>query len=345
MSQSLETITCPIPFSHSQKILLGHGSGGKLTSQLIDNIFLPIFGNSSEILHDGAFLSVADQQLAFTTDSYVVNPLFFPGGNIGGLAVNGTVNDLAMCGALPVWLSCGFILEEGFEIEKLIMITKSMKQAADKVGVKIVTGDTKVVEKGKGDGLYVNTSGIGIVNSLPMKPENIQSGDVVIVNGDIGRHGTAILSVREGLAFDSVIESDTQELSSLTQALLLCGGIHCMRDVTRGGLATVLVELAAARGLTIEIDETDVPVNETVRGACELLGLDPLYVACEGRMVAFVDKAHADKVLDVMTANACQPQVIGQVVNNGKGIAVAKTFIRTKRLLDRLTGDQLPRIC
>lgn len=345
MSQSLETMTCPTPSIHSEKILLGHGSGGKLTSQLIDNIFQPIFGSPSTALHDGVTLPFGNQQLAFTTDSYVVKPLFFPGGDIGDLAVNGTINDLAMCGAFPLWLSCGFILEEGLEIEKLVSITQSMKKAADAVGISLVTGDTKVVEKGKGDGLYINTSGIGIVGDVALRPEAIEPGDVVIINGDIGRHGITILSVREGLAFDAPIESDTQELSTLTQAVLSVGGAHCMRDVTRGGLATVLVELAQARKLSIEIDETKVPVNDTVRGACELLGLDPLYVACEGRAVIFASEHHADKILETMTACGQHPQVIGRVLNDTRGSALARTFMKTKRLLDRLPGDQLPRIC
>lgn len=345
MSPSVESISCPATTTASTKILLGHGSGGKLSAQLIDGLFLPTFGRPSEIPHDSAMLPLGGQQLAFTTDSYVVNPLFFPGGNIGDLAVNGTVNDLAMCGAKPLWLSCGFILEEGLEIEKLKSIVESMKNAADKADVQIVTGDTKVVERGKGDGLYINTSGVGVFERMPIKPENIQPGDLIIVNGDIGRHGIAIMSVREGLTFDAAIESDTQELSSLVQSLIQIEGLHCMRDVTRGGLATVLVELAEACALSFEIDETKILVSDSVRGACEFLGLDPLYVACEGRFVAFIEEAHANEALDFMKASGYQPCIAGQVQHGGKGQVVAKTPLGTRRRLDRLPGDQLPRIC
>lgn len=345
MHPFLEAAACPLPLGNGGKILLGHGSGGKLTSELIDALFLPIFGKPSGISHDGAFLSAGDCRLAFTTDSFVVKPLFFPGGNIGNLAVNGTVNDLAVCGALPKWLSCGFILEEGLDIEALAEICRSMRRAADAAGVRLVTGDTKVVEKGKGDGLYINTTGIGIIEGEPLKPENIAPGDLIIVNGPLGKHGMAILALREGLAFESIIESDTQELSTLTQALLPSGGISCMRDITRGGLATALVEIAEARRVTIEIDEALLPLDHSVRGACELLGLDPLYIACEGRLAAFVKNTHAAEVLRLMAANNHSPQVIGEVVSEGGGVAAAKTFIGTKRLLHRLPGDQLPRIC
>lgn len=347
MTEKLEfNVTCPRPTRSSEKILLAHGSGGKLTSQLIENIFLPSFGTSSEMLHDGAFLRIGNSELAFTTDSYVVQPLFFPGGNIGDLAVNGTVNDLAMCGARPLYLSCGFILEEGFPIEDLIQITHSMKEAAKSAGIQLVTGDTKVVEKGKGDGLYINTSGIGVIEKYSINPQRIQPGDVIIVNGDIGLHGTAIMSVREGLEFESTIQSDTQELYSLVHALLHENvPIHCLRDLTRGGLTTALVELAEERQVSIEIDEDLVPVDSVVKGACEFLGLDPLYVACEGRMVAFLDQHRADECIEIMNAFGNNARIIGVVTDNHPSIVTAKTFIGTKRILDRLTGDQLPRIC
>jgi len=339
-------VTCPTISQNVDRILLAHGGGGKLTSQLIDKIFLPAFGQFSEVLHDGAFLEIGDQTLAFTTDSYVVQPLFFPGGTIGDLAVYGTINDLAMCGARPLYLSCGFILEEGFEIDSLMKITKSMKEATESLGVQLVTGDTKVIEKGKGDGVYINTSGIGVVEGESIKPQKIQSGDVVIVNGDIGRHGTAIMSVREGLAFESTIESDTQELFSTVHALLQEGvELHCLRDLTRGGLATALVEIAESRQVSIEIDEQSVPIATPVRGACEFLGLDPFYVACEGRMVAFVDPKSADKALEIMRSFGDDAQVIGTVKDHPQPFVTAKTFVGTKRLLDKLTGDQLPRIC
>lgn len=347
MTEKLEfNATCPTPTQNSEKILLAHGSGGKLTSQLIENIFLPTFGTDSELLHDGAFLRIGNCELAFTTDSYVVQPIFFPGGNIGDLAVNGTVNDLAMCGAHPLYLSCGFILEEGFAVEDLIQITHSMKKCAKAAGIKLVTGDTKVVEKGKGDGLYINTSGIGIIEKDSISPQRIQPGDAIIVNGDIGLHGTAIMSVRESLAFESTIQSDTQELYSLVNALQEENiSVHCLRDLTRGGLATALVEIAEARQMSFEIDENLIPIDDVVKGACEFLGLDPLYVACEGRMVAFVAKDGAGRAVEIMQSFGAKAQIIGYASNSHSPMVTAKTYIGTKRILDKLTGDQLPRIC
>lgn len=347
MTGKLELSTiCPLPSLNSDKVLLGHGSGGKLTSQLIEKIFLPSFGTPSEILHDGAFLNVGNSKLAFTTDSFVVQPLFFPGGNIGDLAVNGTVNDLAMCGARPLFLSCGFILEEGFSLKDLRKITHSMNIAAKSVGIQIVTGDTKVVEKGRGDGMYINTSGIGVIEKNAIKPQHIQTGDMIIVNGNIGLHGTAIMSLRESLEFESTIQSDTQELYSLVHKLLQEDiPIHCLRDITRGGLASVLVEIAEATNLGIEIDEEMIPFDETVKAACEFLGLDPLYVACEGRMLTFVEKKYVDKTIEIMKTFDPNATVIGEVSNTSSPLVSAKTFIGTKRILDRLSGDQLPRIC
>ncbi len=340
------TVSCPLPPGHGNRILLSHGSGGRMTSQLIDSLFLSAFGDCVQSELDSALLTVGEQKLAFTTDSYVVHPLFFPGGNIGDLAVNGTVNDLAVSGARPLYLSCGFILEEGLDKNLLLQIARSMREAADSAAVKLVTGDTKVVEKGKGDGVYINTSGIGVVERVGIEPRSIQSGDAIIVSGDIGRHGTAIMSVREGFTFESTIESDTQELSSLVTALIEAGvAIHCLRDLTRGGLATVLAELAKTRGLTFAIDEEAVPINDVVRGACEFLGLDPLYVACEGRLVAFVPPKSKEQALTIMRQYNDSAETIGTVVESSEPIVTAKTFLGTRRILNQLVGDQLPRIC
>lgn len=347
MNETAEiSLECPAPRMATGKILLGHGSGGKMTSQLIDSVFLPAFGKKSEIPHDGAFLNVCGKQLVFTTDSFVVNPLFFPGGDIGALAVNGTVNDLAMCGATPLYLSCGFILEEGFEIENLQKIVASMKAQAELSGVSLVTGDTKVVEMGKGDGVYVNTSGIGVIEYRQLMPEKIQPGDLILVNGDIGRHGMAVMSAREGLEFAPPIISDTKSLAGEVSALLKGGvEVHALRDLTRGGLATALVEIAEGRKITLEIEEGQVPIEPSVKGACEFLGLDPLYVACEGRMAAFVAPETANLALEILRSFDPRAKVIGRVTDGDCGRALAKTFLGTKRLLDRLLGDQLPRIC
>jgi len=339
-------LTCPLPTKQREKILLAHGSGGKLSSELVETLFLPAFGRSNDILHDGAFFSIGNQKLAFTTDSYVVQPLFYPGGNIGDLAVYGTINDLAMCGARPLYLSCGFILEEGFSLDALTQIAASMNRAADSVGAKLVTGDTKVVERGKGDGVYINTSGIGVIENQCAKPQKIQPDDQILISGDIGRHGIAIMSTREGLTFDSTIESDAKELFSTLQALDQEGiEIHCLRDLTRGGLATALIELAETRGVSMNIDERSIPIHDTVRGACEFLGLDPLYVACEGRMVLFTPPDHAEKALSILKDFEPTAQSIGQVLDQSNPNVTATTFIGTRRILDRLTGDQLPRIC
>lgn len=342
------SLACPItaPKDKEKRVLMGHGSGGAMTAQLLEAIFLPAFGMQSEELHDGAFLSCGSAQLAFTTDAHVVQPLFFPGGNIGDLAVNGTINDLAMCGAKPKWLSCSFILEEGFAFEELKIIVNSMKKAADAVGARLVAGDTKVVEKGCGDGLYISTSGIGLVEKSAFAPSKIEPGDQILVSGDLGRHGTAIMSVREGLEFESAIESDTRELWSLVEALVMKGiPIHCMRDLTRGGLATVLVELAEAKNIAFTIDERAVPIHDTVRGACEFLGLDPLYVACEGRAVAFVPAAYASAALEIMRSFDGKAGIIGETAAAGSPRVSAITSIGTKRLLQKLSGGQLPRIC
>lgn len=342
--------TCPSPHSDYPQILLAHGGGGKLMHQLIEKVFLKTF--ASPILatrHDGAVLDFQGMRLAFTTDSYVVRPLFFPGGNIGTLAVNGTVNDLAMCGARPLYLSAGFILEEGLAVETLGRIVQSMRQAAQEAQVQFATGDTKVVDKGKGDGVYVNTAGIGLIeHSLVIGPGQVRPGDVILLNGDIGRHGIAIMAVREGLSFETQIESDCAPLADLVGRLVAAGvEVHCMRDLTRGGLATALVEIADSGSNEIVIDESKIPVREDVQGACEILGLDPLYVANEGRFVAIVPPSGADRAFDVMSshplgAGAC---IVGRVEDGRSSMVTLKSRIGTTRVVDMLSGEQLPRIC
>ncbi len=341
---------CPIPITDYPNVLLAHGSGGKLMHQLIEKIFLPAFQNPYlEAQHDGAVIPLQNTKLAFTTDSYVVRPLFFPGGDIGTLAVNGTVNDLAMCGAKLLYLSAGFILEEGFSTEKLWRIAQSMKIAANQAGVQLVTGDTKVVDKGKGDGVFINTSGIGIVeHKLVIGPRSVQTGDKIILSGDIGRHGMAIMAVREGLCFESEIQSDCASLAGLVLSLLERGiEIHCMRDLTRGGLATALNEIAKTASLHLEINEGTVPVREDVQSACEILGLDPLYVANEGRFIAFVPASEAHKTLEVMNAHSlgAGAAIIGEVKSASEIIVTMINRLGTTRILDMLSGEQLPRIC
>lgn len=340
------TPTCPPPITTQETILLGHGSGGKLTARLIESVFAPIFGSACQATHDGAFLTLGNQLYAFSTDSYVVRPLFFPGGDIGCLAVNGTINDLAMCGAQPLYLSCSFILEEGLAQSQLVRIVESMQTAAQKTGTHLVTGDTKVVERGKGDGVYINTTGIGAVTHDPIHPGRIEPGDAILVSGAIGRHGMAILSQREGLTFDSVIESDTQELYTAVSGLLSAGvPIRCLRDLTRGGLATALVEIADTIQRPIYIDEPSVPIDDTVRGACEFLGLDPLYSACEGRFAAFMPSASAAKALEILRSFDPDSRWIGRVGEETGGKVIATTFLGTRRILEKLTGDPFPRIC
>jgi hydrogenase expression/formation protein HypE len=288
-------------------------------------------------------------RLAFTTDSYVVRPLFFPGGDIGTLAINGTANDLAMCGARPLYLSSGFIIEEGLPMETLWRIVLSMKQAADLAGVQLVTGDTKVVDKGKGDGVFINTSGVGLIeHDLVISPASVRPGDAVLLSGDVGRHGITVMSVREGLGFETTIESDCAPLWSLVQALLADGiAIHCLRDLTRGGLASGLNEIAQAAGMGIEIDEMAVPVREEVRGACEILGFDPIYVANEGRFIAFVPADQTDRALKILRANplGADASRIGAVAESPHPTVTLKSQIGATRILDMLSGEQLPRIC
>ncbi|OGU60744.1 MAG: hydrogenase expression/formation protein HypE [Ignavibacteria bacterium RBG_13_36_8] len=341
---------CPIPISDYDKIMLGHGSGGKLSADLIEKIFLPAFKNKFlDQLGDQAVVEINGTKIAFTTDSYVVDPIFFPGGNIGELAVNGTVNDLAVGGATPLFISAGLIIEEGFPLKELCLIVESMKEAAEKAGVVIVTGDTKVVEKGKGDKIFINTSGIGIVEKeIEISPKKVKAGDKIILSGPIGLHGIAILSKREGLEFEVELESDTRPLNHLVQDMLNASkNIKWMRDPTRGGLSSTLNELAKSTKLGIEIDEPKIPIPESVKAACEMLGLDPLYVANEGNLVAVVSSNEAEKILTAMKNNSAgrNSTIIGEVVTDHNGIVLMKTVIGGKRVVDMLAGEQLPRIC
>jgi len=318
--------------------------------QLIEQMFMPAFDNALlRARHDGAILELGGARLAFTTDSYVVRPLFFPGGDIGTLAVNGTVNDLAMCGARPLYLSAGFILEEGLPTETLWRVAHSMRQAAEAAHVQLVTGDTKVVDRGKGDGIFINTAGIGIIeHDCRISPTSVQPGDVILLNGDIGRHGIAIMAEREGLEFESTIASDCAPLAGAVLDMLGAGiALHCLRDLTRGGLASVLVEIAEAANLQLEIDEQAIPVGDDVLGACEILGLDPLYIANEGRFVSFVPAAEADRALAILrahplSAGAC---CIGRASAHATAAVILKSRIGARRIVDMLSGEQLPRIC
>jgi len=350
MATSEFSLSCPFPIQDYPHVLMAHGGGGRLMQQLIGKMIAPAFSDTPLALqHDASTFEVPAGRMAFTTDSFVVRPLFFPGGNIGSLAVHGTVNDLAMAGARPLYLSAAFIIEEGLPMEALWKIVMSMKQAARACGVRIITGDTKVVDKGKGDGMFINTAGVGVVESThPISPAQVRSGDVVLVNGDIGRHGMAVMAVREGLEFESAIESDSAPVSGVVLKLLQAGiQVHCLRDLTRGGLTSVLNEIAEAAGLAIAVEETLIPVREDVRAACEILGLDPLGVACEGRFAAFVPESDAERALQIMRADtvgagACR---IGRVTDQRKPRVLLKSSIGAQRILDVPSGEQLPRIC
>lgn len=344
-------LSCPVPISDYPSVLLAHGGGGRLTQNLIERLFLELFRNPTlETLHDGAQLELDGSRLAFSTDSFVVHPRFFPGGDIGSLAVHGTVNDLAMCGARPACLSAGFILEEGLPMEELWRITRSMKEAADEVGVPVVTGDTKVVDRGKGDGVFINTSGIGLVPpGVHVSPERARAGDVVLVNGSIGVHGIAIMSVREGLEFEATLESDSAALHELVGSLLESGGdaVHVLRDPTRGGVASALNEIAGKAGVGIRLDEASLPVPEEVRGACEILGLDPLYVANEGKCVVIAAREAAEAVLRAMREHPLgrEAAIIGEVTEEHPKEVFMRSRVGGTRLVDMLSGEQLPRIC
>jgi hydrogenase expression/formation protein HypE len=341
---------CPVPIGQYDHIVMAHGGGGRLMQQLLEKLVQPAFANPYlETRHDSAVFESGGQRLAFTTDSYVVKPLFFPGGDIGKLAVCGTLNDLAMAGARPLFLSAALIIEEGLPVADLRRVLNSMAETAKGAGVFIVTGDTKVVDRGKGDGLYINTAGIGLIeHGLQINPAAVRPGDAVLINGDLGRHGIAIMAQREGLEFETTIESDCADLSGLVGALLAAGiEIHCLRDLTRGGLASALVEIAQAAGVDIEIAETAIPVREDVQGACEMLGFDPLYVANEGRLAVFVPAEQGEKALAVLRAHPLGEgaAAIGRVAGPSKGALHLKTAFGARRVLDLLSGEQLPRIC
>lgn len=341
---------CPLPLSHFAQIMLGHGSGGKLSAQLLETIFLPAFSNPLlDKLDDQAVLQIDGSRLAFTTDAFVVTPLFFPGGDIGRLAVNGTVNDLAMSGARPLYLAAAFILEEGLATDELRRVVQSMSETARQCGVQLVAGDTKVVNRGKGDKLFISTTGIGIVErQVSISADRAQPGDKIILSGHIGDHGMAILSQRENLEFEGVIESDCAPLHKLVSEMLdVTLDIHCLRDPTRGGVATVLNEIAARSRVGMVINETQIPVHDNVRGACEILGLDPLYVANEGKLLAIVPQESADGVVQSMRRNplGADARVIGEVAADHAGMVLMRTEIGGTRVLDTLFGEQLPRIC
>ncbi|MAS33836.1 MAG: hydrogenase expression/formation protein HypE [Anaerolineaceae bacterium] len=340
--------TCPIPIAQYPQVLLAHGGGGRLMHSLIDKLYAPTFDHL-EAQHDGAVLPLGDARMAFTTDSYVVRPLFFPGGDIGQMAVHGTVNDLAMCGARPLYISTSLILEEGLPMETLWQVVQSMQSAAAAAGVHIVTGDTKVVDKGKGDGVFINTAGIGIIeHDLNIGPRSIRAGDAIILSGDIGRHGIAIMASREGLSFESDIESDLAPVADLVMNLLDAGiEVHCLRDLTRGGLATALVEIAQSSNLQLQIEEAAIQVREDVRGACEILGFDPMYVANEGRFVAIIAADDVQRALDLFHQHplGCDATLLGRVTDQRTGRVTMTSLIGANRIVDMLSGEQLPRIC
>ena len=347
---NLLTASCPLPITDYEEIVLAHGSGGKMSHRLISKIIAPHFANDLlDPLHDGAILSLGKERLAFSTDSYVVSPIFFPGGDIGRMAVHGTVNDLAMCGATPLYLSVGFILEEGLPMEDFWRIVQSMRAAADGAGVKLVTGDTKVVDRGKADKIFINTAGIGVVaKGVNIHPGRAQPGDQVIISGQIAVHGIAIMSVREGLEFETEIASDTAALHELVRDILAaCPDVHVLRDPTRGGVTSSLTEIAQSSNAGILLHEASVPIGEEVKGACEILGLDPLYVANEGKLIAVVPPAKADAVLAAMRQHSLgkEAAIIGEVVTDHPGFVTMKTRVGGARVLDMLSGEQLPRIC
>ena len=344
-------LNCPVPLSDHATVQMAHGGGGRLMRNLVEQMFLPAFGVADLPLppHDSAVLPSQAGRLAFTTDSYVVNPLCFPGGDIGHLAICGTVNDLAMAGAKPEYLSAGFILEEGLSMEMLRRVVASMAETARSTGVRIVTGDTKVVDCGKADGIFINTAGVGwIAPGVDISPARVVPGDAILLSGDLGRHGVAIMSVREELQFEGALDSDCAPLANLVEAMLATGAeVHCLRDLTRGGLAAALNEIALDAKVGIEIDEAAIPVAEPVAAACELLGLDPLYVANEGRLVAFLPAASADQVLETMHQHpaAAGPVRIGAVTSTHPGIVEQRSRFGGGRIIDLLSGEQMPRIC
>jgi len=346
----MSPLACPLPIFDTESVLLGHGGGGKLSADLFRNVILPAFGNPFlDRMDDQASLEIAGARLAFTTDSFVVKPLFFRGGDIGSLAVHGTVNDLAVGGATPLFLSAAFILEEGFPIASLQRIVASMREAAGRAGVQIVTGDTKVVEKGSCDGMFVNTAGIGLVEtSLRLSADQARPGDAVLLSGPIGDHGIAILAEREGLSFESDVVSDSAPLNSLVAALLATGAaIRCMRDPTRGGVASACNEIASTSRVGIQLEEAAIPVRPEVRGACELLGLDPLYIANEGKLLAICAHGDAERLLAAMRGHpqGAGARIVGKVTAANPGLLTMRTSLGSVRMIDLLANDPLPRIC
>jgi hydrogenase expression/formation protein HypE len=345
-----EGLVCPIPKSEYEKVVMAHGGGGTLSNQLIQKMFLSQFDNKMlQQEHDGAILKIGSQRFAFSTDSYVVNPIFFPGGDIGDLAVNGTVNDLSMCGAEPLYISAGFIIEEGFEMEDLWQVVLSMKKSADKARVQIVTGDTKVVDHGKGDKIYINTAGIGLIpENINISTENCSVGDKIIISGRIAEHGVAIMSAREGLEIESQVKSDTAALNELVNNMFkITNKIHVLRDPTRGGISSALNEIAQKSSLGMLIHQSKIPITDQVNAICELLGLDPLYIANEGKLIALLPDNKAQLVLEEMHKHPLgkDAAIIGEVVNKNPGTVLMETLIGSKRVVDMLSGEQLPRIC
>ena len=341
---------CPVPIAQYPHVLMAHGGGGTLMHELLENIFGRAFSNPIlDTRHDSAQFAVPPGRLAMTTDSYVVRPIFFPGGDIGSMSIHGTVNDLAMSGARPLYLSCGFIIEEGLPMETLWRVVCSMRDAAENCGVQIITGDTKVVDKGKGDGLFINTTGIGVIeHSLNIAPQSVRPGDAVIVSGDLGRHGMAIMAVREGLEFESAIESDSAPVVAPVLELLGAGvEIHCLRDLTRGGLAGALNEIAGAAGVKIAIQQMAVPIRADVSAACEMLGLDVLHVANEGRFVAFIAAKDSERAINILRRHevGSNASIIGSVVAKSTPLVTLRSAIGATRILDMPGGEQLPRIC
>jgi hydrogenase expression/formation protein HypE len=355
------TLQCPIPISEYPTVTLAHGGGGRLTQMLIEKMFVPAFRNEKlETLHDGAILDICRggaapriqpaTRLAFSTDSFVISPRFFPGGDIGSLAVHGTVNDLAMCGAQPLALSAGFILEEGLPMDELWRIVQALAEAARGVGVPVATGDTKVVDRGKGDGIYINTSGVGLIpEGINISPLRAEPGDKVLISGRIAEHGMAIMSVREGLAFETELVSDSAPLNALVAAVLEVAGehVHVLRDPTRGGVSSALNEIAQAAKIGIRLVETAIPLGDAVRGACEILGLDPLYVANEGKAIAIIAPDYAQAALAAMRAHPLgrDAAIIGEVVADHPRRVTLRSRIGGRRVVDMLSGEQLPRIC